>query len=85
MAAYLKRIVPTFPDPSRVILSGSSAGGYGALANWWQTQQAFGDVRVDLIDVQARRRAVPRDSIEQTGGPPGTSTPRRRRDAPPAR
>src|SRR6185295_5945428 len=26
------------------------AGGYGALSNWWQTQQAFGSLRVDLID-----------------------------------
>jgi len=28
----------------------SSAGGFGALANWWQTQQAFGSTRVDMID-----------------------------------
>jgi hypothetical protein len=50
MTAYLKRIVPTFSGASRVILSGSSAGGFGALANWWQTQQAFGTLRVDLLD-----------------------------------
>lgn len=50
VAAYLKRIVPTFPDVSRVILSGSSAGGFGALTNWNQTQEAFGAKRVDLID-----------------------------------
>lgn len=50
MAAYLARVVPSFPNPSRVILSGSSAGGFGALSNWWQTQTAFGATRVDLID-----------------------------------
>jgi len=49
-AAYLKRLVPTFSDVDRVILAGSSAGGYGALFNWGQTQQAFGSVRVDMID-----------------------------------
>jgi hypothetical protein len=50
VAAYLERIVPTFPGADRVILAGSSAGGYGALFNWWQTQAAFGTIRVDLLD-----------------------------------
>jgi hypothetical protein len=50
MTAFLRRLVPTFSGATRVILSGSSAGGYGALTNWWQTQQAFGALRVDLID-----------------------------------
>ena len=50
MSAYLARIVPTFPTPDRVVLAGSSAGGYGALLNFWQTQQKFGSTRVDLID-----------------------------------
>lgn len=50
MTAYLKRIVATFPNAERVVLSGSSAGGFGAGFNWWQTQQAFGHVRVDMID-----------------------------------
>jgi hypothetical protein len=50
MGAFLKRIVPTFPDADRVFLAGSSAGGFGALINWWRTQDAFGNVRVDLID-----------------------------------
>lgn len=50
MQAYLKRIVATFPNAERVILSGSSAGGFGAGFNWWAAQQAFGEVRVDLID-----------------------------------
>jgi hypothetical protein len=50
MAAYLRRIVPTFPQAERVILAGSSAGGFGALINWRQAQRAFGAVRVDVID-----------------------------------
>jgi hypothetical protein len=50
MTAYLKRVVPTFPGAERVYLAGSSAGGMGALFNWWQTQALFGPVRVDLID-----------------------------------
>jgi hypothetical protein len=68
VTAYLKRIVPTFPDVSRVILSGSSAGGYGALANWWQTQQAFGAIRVDLIDDSGPTLPAPylNESLEQT-------------------
>ena len=50
MAAYLERIVPTFPGAERVILSGASAGGFGAVLNWWQTQEAFGKIRVDMLD-----------------------------------
>lgn len=50
MTAFLPWIVATYPNPSRVLLSGASAGGFGALTNWWQTQEAFGDVRVDLLD-----------------------------------
>ncbi len=46
----LERVVPTFAGTDRVVLAGSSAGGYGALHNWWQTQQAFGSVRVDVLD-----------------------------------
>jgi hypothetical protein len=50
MAAYLQRIVATFPAARRVTLAGSSAGGYGALVNLDQTQQAFGTTEVDLLD-----------------------------------
>jgi hypothetical protein len=50
MAAYLARLVPTFPGVKHIVLAGSSAGGFGAAINWMQTQQAFGNVRVDLID-----------------------------------
>ena len=50
MTAFLERIAPTFPSVDRVILAGSSAGGFGALINWEQTQNAFGSIRVDVID-----------------------------------
>ncbi len=50
VTSILERVVPTFPGTDRVVLAGSSAGGYGTLNNWWQTQQAFGSVRVDVLD-----------------------------------
>lgn len=50
VTAYLQRLVPTFAKADRVLIAGSSAGGFGAAYNWWQTQQAFGKIRVDLID-----------------------------------
>jgi hypothetical protein len=48
--AFLKVIVPAFPNVSRVMFAGSSAGGFGAAINYWRAQQAFGKIRVDLID-----------------------------------
>jgi len=50
MKAFLSRLYPTFRSVDRVVISGSSAGGFGATLNWWQTQRAFGNVRVDMID-----------------------------------
>lgn len=49
--AYLKRLVPTLQGVERIILAGSSAGGFGAALNWEAVQTAFGDkVIVDLLD-----------------------------------
>ena len=48
--AYLDRLVPTFSDANRIILAGSSAGGYGAAFNFAHVQAAFTNARVDLID-----------------------------------
>jgi hypothetical protein len=42
VTAYLKRIVPTFPHPSILALTGSSAGGLGVMMNMPQVAQAFG-------------------------------------------
>ena len=48
--AYLDRIAATFPEADRIVLSGSSAGGFGAGFNWGRTQDLFNSIRVDLID-----------------------------------
>ena len=47
--AFLERLVPSF-DSDHVLLTGASAGGFGAAVNFPQTQRAFGDVPVTLID-----------------------------------
>jgi pectinacetylesterase len=48
--AFLARWVPFFNTVDQVLLSGSSAGGFGAAVNWSQTQRAFGTKPVALID-----------------------------------
>jgi hypothetical protein len=50
ISAYLERLAVTFPAAGRIILAGSSAGGLGATLNWWQTQNAFPETRVDMIN-----------------------------------
>jgi hypothetical protein len=50
LGAFLQRLVPTFAGSSRVVLAGTSAGGFGAILNAHRTQLAFGSVRVDTID-----------------------------------
>jgi hypothetical protein len=42
--------LPAFADVDRVVLSGSSAGGFGALYNFDRVQRAFGDTEVTLLD-----------------------------------
>lgn len=45
------RIVPTFKDSvSKVVVAGSSAGGFGAALNFSMIQDAFGDVPVIALD-----------------------------------
>lgn len=50
LGAFLERLRVTFPTSPRVVLAGSSAGGFGAALNWSRVQQAFGNIRVDMID-----------------------------------
>ncbi len=51
MTQYLSRIVPTFPNQTRVLLAGQSAGGFGAALQYVQTTRAFGpQIPVDLLD-----------------------------------
>lgn len=50
LEAFLRRVVPTFPDVEKVLLTGISAGGFGAAGNAVLVQRAFAGVAVNLID-----------------------------------
>jgi hypothetical protein len=51
VGVYLERLVDEFDFVDQVVLTGSSAGGYGAAFNFDRVQQAFGDdVEVLLLD-----------------------------------
>jgi len=47
---FLHRIVPTFPNATQVLLTGVSAGGFGAAANTQFVQWTFGDIPLTVID-----------------------------------
>jgi Pectinacetylesterase len=46
----LQRIVPSFPGLTQVLLTGISAGGFGAASDYVQVARAFGSVPVYEID-----------------------------------
>jgi Pectinacetylesterase len=52
MQKFVARLVPTFKDTiKRVVLSGSSAGGFGAVLNFSMVKDSFGDgIAMDLVD-----------------------------------
>jgi hypothetical protein len=50
MGVYLDRLVPTFPSVTQVLLTGISAGGFGAAFNYAQVARAFGSAPVTLLD-----------------------------------
>ena len=50
IALYLQRIVATFPDASQVLLTGISAGGFGAAFNYDRVAAAFCPLPVALLD-----------------------------------
>lgn len=50
IGAFLERIVPTFPNATQVLLTGASAGGFGAIANYGRVAKAFGAIPVTLLD-----------------------------------
>lgn len=51
---WLARLKATFPDLEQVLLTGSSAGGFGAFYNYDHVQQTFGEgVNVTLLDDSA--------------------------------
>jgi hypothetical protein len=47
--AYLSLVQSAFPHPSRVTLTGTSAGGFGAELNYEHVRSYFPGTRVDLI------------------------------------
>jgi hypothetical protein len=47
---FLDRLVATFPDAERIILSGDSAGGFGSAINLPKVQGRFTAARVDVLD-----------------------------------
>ncbi|MCA9691776.1 MAG: pectin acetylesterase-family hydrolase [Nannocystaceae bacterium] len=50
MGAFLERIVPTFVDAPHVLVTGISAGGFGAAFNYDRIADAFPAAKVTLID-----------------------------------
>nr|WP_276604062.1 pectin acetylesterase-family hydrolase [Nannocystis pusilla] len=50
VAAYLERLVPTFQDAGHVLVTGSSAGGFGAALNYDRIAEAFPGSAVTLLD-----------------------------------
>jgi len=50
MKKFLARVVPTFSGATDVVVSGSSAGGWGALFNTLLVQRAFPGVKVKMLD-----------------------------------
>jgi hypothetical protein len=49
MQVFLKRIVATFPNVSELVLTGTSAGAYGAVFTSVLVQRAFPRVKVKLV------------------------------------
>jgi hypothetical protein len=50
MQKFIGHIVPTFPGLTQVLLTGASAGGFGAGLNFGMVQDSFGTVPVTVID-----------------------------------
>jgi hypothetical protein len=50
MQKFIGHIVPTFPNVTQVMLTGASAGGFGAGLNYGMVQDTFGNVPVTVLD-----------------------------------
>jgi hypothetical protein len=48
--AYLARLAPTFPSPRKLVVAGSSAGGFGALVNYEAFRWYWPDAQGYLVD-----------------------------------
>ncbi len=47
--AFLERLAPTFPNATRIFLTGSSAGGFGAQLNYDRFVRAFPNAEVHVL------------------------------------
>jgi len=48
--AFLRRLGPTFPRPSRLVVAGSSAGGFGTLATYPAFRATWPNAKAYLVD-----------------------------------
>lgn len=62
VAAYLKRIAATFVAPRRIVVTGSSAGGFGALVNYQTIRGYYPATEGSLVDDSG-------PPLESNGGP----------------
>ena len=47
---FLETLAATFPDTARLLVTGASAGGFGAAANYGQAVRIFPSIPVNLVD-----------------------------------
>ena len=53
LLAFLRRLGPTFPSPRRLVVAGSSGGGFGALASYVTFRARWPGARAYLVDDSA--------------------------------
>jgi hypothetical protein len=53
VGVFLRRLAPTFPSPSRLVVAGASGGGFGALANYERLREQWPAARGYLVDDSA--------------------------------
>jgi hypothetical protein len=50
VVAFLNRLAPTFPHPGKLVVAGSSGGGFGSLANYPTFRASWPDAKAYLVD-----------------------------------
>lgn len=50
MELFLAKLAATFPDTEQILVTGTSAGGFGAAANYGHTLRWFPTIPVNLVD-----------------------------------
>jgi hypothetical protein len=63
VAAYLERLRGAYCDAERIVVAGSSAGGFGAVFNFEQIAAAFPGVPIDLVDDSGPHMRPPAMSV----------------------